>query len=104
MVRTQKVMADEQPLDTADERMWLNPQDLVERPLDGTVASVFLAKNKIFYRKAEIITQEPTPFTYMNEKNEVVKEMIGGGPVEELIPLFEETYENALQIVQAGSK
>jgi len=71
-------------------------------PLDGTVASVFLARNKIFYRAAEIVVAEPTPLTYMNEKNEVVREFIGGGPEEELIPLFEEPYEEALKIVQAN--
>ena len=35
----------------------------------------------------------------MNEKNEVVKEFIGGGPKEKLVPLTEETYEEALKIV-----
>jgi hypothetical protein len=68
-------------------------------PLDGSVASIFLAKNKIFYRAAEVVIEEPTPLTYMNEKNEVVKEFIGGGPKEKLIPLMEETYEEALKIV-----
>ncbi len=68
-------------------------------PLDGSVASVFLAKNKIFYRSAEIQIEEPVPFIYTNEKNEVVKELVGGGPNEKLIPLMEETYEEALKIV-----
>jgi hypothetical protein len=68
-------------------------------PLDGSVASVFLANGKIFYRAAEIQIDESTPLTYMNEKNEVVKEFIGGGPKEKLIPLMEETYEEALKIV-----
>ena len=72
-------------------------------PLDGSVALVFLVKNKIFYHAAEIQMQEPTPLTYMNEKNEVVKELIGGGPREKLIPLMEETYEEALQIVETTS-
>lgn len=70
-----------------------------DRPLDGSVASVFLARNKIFYRSAEIQIEEPTPLSYMNEKNEVVKEFIGGGPKEKLVPLMEETYEEALKIV-----
>ncbi len=74
-----------------------------DRPLDGSVASVFLAKDKIFYRAAEIQMQEPTPLIYMNEKNEVVKELIGGGPREKLIPLMEETYEEALKIVRTAS-
>lgn len=70
-----------------------------DRPLDGSVASVFFARNKIFYRSAEIQIEEPTPLSYMNEKNEVVKEFIGGGPKEKLVPLMEETYEEALKIV-----
>lgn len=70
-----------------------------DRPLDGSVALVFLAKNKIFYDAAEIQIEEPAPLTYMNEKNEVVKEFIGGGPKEKLIPLMEETYEEALKII-----
>lgn len=68
-------------------------------PLDGSVAHVSIGKSKIFYYTAEIQIEEPTPLTYMNEKNEVVKEFIGGGPEEKLIPLMEETYEEALKIV-----
>lgn len=68
-------------------------------PLDGSVALVSLVKNKIFYDAAEIQIEEPTPLSYMNEKNEVVKEFIGGGPKEKLVPLMEETYEEALKIV-----
>ncbi len=71
-------------------------------PLGGSVASVFLAKNKIFYRSANIQVEEPTPLIYLNEKNEVVKEFIGGGPSEKLIPLMEETYEEALKIVETA--
>lgn len=69
-------------------------------PLDGSVASVFLAKNKIFYRSAEIQLEEPTPLTYRNEKNEISKKFIGGGPKEKLVPLMEESYEEALKIVE----
>ena len=68
-------------------------------PLDGSIAFVFLAKNKIFYDTAAIIIEEPTPLIYMNEKNEVVKELIGGDPTEKLIPLMNEPYEEALKIV-----
>lgn len=71
-----------------------------DRPLDGSVAFIFLARNKIFYRSAEIQIADPFPFIYMNEKNEVVKELIGGGPKEKLIPLLEEPYEEALKIVR----
>ncbi len=72
-------------------------------PLDGSVALVCLVKNKIFYDAAEIQIEEPTPLIYMNEKNEVVKELIGGGPKEKLIPLMEETYEEALKIAGIAS-
>lgn len=72
-----------------------------DRPLDGSVAYVSIGKNKIFYYTAEIQIEEPTPLSYMNEKNEVVKEFIGGGPKEKLVPLMEETYEEALKIVKA---
>jgi hypothetical protein len=70
-----------------------------DRPLDGSVALVSLVKNKIFYDAAEMQIEEPTPLIYMNEKNEVVKEFIGGGPKEKLISLMDETYEEALKIV-----
>jgi hypothetical protein len=71
-----------------------------EHPIDGSVASVFLAKNKIFYRAAEIHIQKPTPLTYMNDKNEIVREFIEGGPRERLIPIMNESYEEALKIVE----
>ena len=70
-------------------------------PLDGSVGFVTTARNKIFYYIAEIYMKEPTPLIYMNEKNEVVKEFIGGGPRERLIPLMEEDYEEAVKIVEA---
>ena len=41
-----------------------------------------------------------SPLTYMNEKNEVVKEMIPGTLEENLIDLMNEPYEEALKIVQ----
>lgn len=69
------------------------------RLLDGSIAHVSIGKRKIFYYTAEIQMEEPTPLSYMNEKNEVVKEFIGGGPREKLVPLMEETYEEALKIV-----
>lgn len=52
--------------------------------------------------KAEIQMEEPTPLIYMNEKNEVVKEFIGGGPKEKLVPLLDETYEEAVKTVRAA--
>lgn len=73
------------------------------RPLDGSIALVFLAKNKIFYKTAEMKPTAATPLTYMNEKNEVVKEMIPGTLEENLIDLMNEPYEEALKIVKAAS-
>ena len=70
-----------------------------DRPIDGSIALVSTVKNNIYYDTAEIQIEEPTPLIYMNEKKEVVKEWIGGGPKEKLIPLMEETYEEALKLV-----
>lgn len=70
-----------------------------DRPLDGSVALVFLAKNKIFYRVAEMKMSNPIPLTRINKNNEWTKELKPGKLQEELIPLLEETYEEALKIV-----
>lgn len=70
-----------------------------DRPLDGSVALVFLAKNRIFYRAAEMIMSEPIPLTRINSNNEWTKELVPGKLQEELVPLMEETYEEALKIV-----
>lgn len=70
-----------------------------DRPLDGSVALVFLAKNKIFYRTAEMKMSTPVPLTRINKNNEWTRELIPGKLQEELIPLMEETYEEALKIV-----
>ncbi|MBX9745007.1 MAG: hypothetical protein K2X08_07355 [Chlamydiales bacterium] len=69
------------------------------RPLDGSVALVFLAKNKIFYYSAEMKMTAAIPLIYMNEKNEVVKKMIPGTLQEDLVDLMNEPYEEALKIV-----
>ena len=66
-------------------------------PLDGSVAFVSLGRNKIYYKSAEIRVQKPIPLSYVNEKNEAVTTLIEGGPVEELVPLMEEPYEEALK-------
>jgi hypothetical protein len=75
-----------------------------DRPLDGSVAFVFLAKNKIFYDAAAIQIKEPTTRISMNKKNEVVKKLVGGGPKVELIDLMNEPYEEALKIVGITSQ
>lgn len=69
--------------------------------LDGSVASVCYGKNKIFYRKAELVKSKSIPFrstdgsrlpSYMTEVREIESE--------ELMPLHEESYEEALKIVR----
>jgi hypothetical protein len=75
-----------------------------DRPLDGSVAMVFLARNKIFYRAAEVQIKKTTPLIYMNKKMGVVNEFIGGGPKVELIDLMNEPYEEALKIVGITSQ
>lgn len=70
-----------------------------DRPLDGSVALVFLAKNKIFYRAAEMKMSPPIPLTRVKSNNEWTKELVPGKLQEELVPLMEETYEEALKIV-----
>ncbi len=70
-----------------------------DRPLDGSVALVFLAKNKIFYRAAEMKISAPVPLTRINKNNEWTKELILEKLQEELVPLMEEAYEEALKIV-----
>lgn len=69
------------------------------RPLDGSVAFVFLARNKIFYRAAEMRMSDPIPLTRVGKNGEWTKEIIPGELQEELIPLLEEPYEEALKIV-----
>jgi hypothetical protein len=77
--------------------------DTNEHPIDGSVAFVFLARDKIFYRAAEIQIDEPTPLTYMNDKNEIVRELIESDPQINLVPLMNEPYEEALKIVESNS-
>jgi len=67
---------------------------------EGSVATVFLAKNKIFYRTAEKRKRMTMPGLDCRDMNNIIeipsKEVIE----DELIPLFEEPYEDALKIVQ----
>lgn len=72
-----------------------------ERPKDGAVAFIFLAKNKLFYRSAEMKLSASFPLTRVNSHNEWTTEIIPGELQEELIPLMEETYEEALKIVES---
>jgi hypothetical protein len=70
-----------------------------EYPLDGSVASIFLAQNKIFYRAAEMKMSDPITCTRLDRNNKPTIRIIPGELEEELVPLFEETYEEALKIV-----
>jgi hypothetical protein len=69
-----------------------------DRPFDGSVALVFLAKNKIFYKSAEMKMSAPIPLTRINKNNEWTTEVKPGELKETLTPLLEETYEEALKI------
>src|SRR5690606_32663545 len=66
---------------------------------DGSVSHVSNGKNKIFYYTAEMVMSAPFPLTRINKNNEWTKEIIPGKLQEELVPLMEETYEEALKIV-----
>ena len=70
-----------------------------DRPLDGSVALVSLVNNKIYYDAAEMKMSAPIPLARINANNEWTKEIIPGKLQEELVPLMEETYEEALKIV-----
>lgn len=70
-----------------------------DRPLDGSVALVSMVNNKIYYDAAEMIMSDPIPLTRIKSNNEWTKEIIPGKLQEELVPLMEETYEEALKIV-----
>lgn len=72
-------------------------------PLDGSVALMFLAKNKIFYRAAEMKMSASIPFTHIHGKNEWTTEIIPGKLEETLVPILDETYEDALKIVGVTS-
>jgi hypothetical protein len=69
-------------------------------PLDGSIASVFIAKNKIFYYTAEMKMSDPITSISLDENNKPITKVIPGELEEELVPLMEETYEEALKIVQ----
>ena len=68
-------------------------------PLDGSIAHVSIGKNNIFYYAAEMKMTAPVPLTRMKSNDEFVKEIVPGELQEKLIPLMEETYEEALKIV-----
>jgi len=74
-----------------------------ERPLDGSVAHIFASRGKVYYDKAEVIIREPIPFICSDENNMIVR-VSGGGPRVTLLPLMEETFEEALEVVQRDRK
>jgi len=69
-----------------------------DRPFDGSVALVFLAKNKIFYKAAEMKMSASIPMTRIDENNKWTTEIKPGELRETLTSLHEETYEEALKI------
>lgn len=75
-----------------------------ERPLDGSVAHVYATRNKIFYSKADIVITKPHPHTDLTALGGPVTTMIGGGASVELVDLMEESYEEALKIVEQGGQ
>ncbi|MCP5506170.1 MAG: hypothetical protein H7A38_04740 [Chlamydiales bacterium] len=80
------------------------PTQTGERPLDGSVASVLNARNKVIYKKAAIVMTKPHPHTDIRDPNNPKTEMIGGGPKVKLITIKEEPYEDALNIVKSEEK
>jgi len=71
-----------------------------EFPHDGSVAFVYLAKNKIFYDRAEMRKEMTDPGADCRDPDNIIefppREII----VERLVDLFEEPYEDAVKIVQ----
>ena len=68
-------------------------------PLDGSVALVFLVKNKICYHTAEMRMSDPINSISLDKNNKPITKIIPGELEEELVPLMEESYEEALKIV-----
>ena len=66
-----------------------------KRPVDGSVAFVDLAKNKIFYEAAEVRKELFCPTNKLGEAPSKPIEIVD----EALVPLFEESYEDAVRIV-----
>ncbi|MEN9653934.1 MAG: hypothetical protein RL235_46 [Chlamydiota bacterium] len=73
-----------------------------DRPLDGSVALVFSAKNKIHYDAAEMQMTKPWVHVEMDESGGWTEETIPGELREVLIPLWEEPYDEAVKIVEAA--
>lgn len=74
------------------------------RPADGSVAIVTVAENKIFYESAEMRMSKPMRRTIIHDKNNWTTEEIPGKLKEELVPILEESYDEALKIVTNGKK
>lgn len=70
-----------------------------DRPLDGSVALVSIVNNKIYYDAAEMKMSNPITLTRIKNNKEWTTEIKPGELREELIPLLEEPYEEALKIV-----
>ncbi len=74
-----------------------------ERPHDGSVALVYLAKNRIIYRAAKMCKEMTDPGADCRDPDNIIefppREII----VERLVPLFDEPYEDAVKIVQGAA-
>ena len=68
-------------------------------PLDGSVAHVSIGKSKIFYYTAEMRMSDPINSISLDKNNKPITKIIPGELEEELVPLMEESYEEALKIV-----
>ena len=66
---------------------------------DGSVTLVYLVKNKVIYRAAEMRKEKSYPGYDCRDPNNIIYFPPREKIEEELIPLFEEPYEEALKIV-----
>lgn len=74
------------------------PTNQDKYPVDGSVARVFLIKNRIFYRKAELKKIKSTMYNFDGSISESEE-----WEEERLVALLDETYEEALQKVKASA-
>ncbi len=75
-----------------------------DRPLDGSVAFVCTGKNKIHYKKAELIKETWAGTIDARDPNNIVIPPSEEIFVERLIPLLSESYDEALKIVKESKQ
>jgi len=71
---------------------------------NGSVCSVFLAKNKIHYAAAEMQKEQRGGGADFRDPNNIIHYPIREVMVERLVPLMNEPYEEALKIVSKNGK